>query len=49
MCLQMFATAKQSEIIEIFKEGTSIQKANIFKIMSRLDAANASAYRKIGR
>ena len=49
MCLQMFANAKSNEIIEIFKQGSSVQKSNIFKIMSKMDAANASAYRSIGR
>ncbi len=49
MCLQMFANAKSTEIIEIFKQGSSVQKSNIFKIMTKIDAANASEYRKIGR
>lgn len=49
MCLQMFANAKSSEIVEIFKQGNSAQKSNVIKIMSRIDAANAAAYRKIGR
>ncbi len=49
MCLQMFANAKSAEIIEIFKKGNSSQKSNIQKIMTKIDAANASAYRSIGR
>ena len=49
MCLQMFANAKSAEIIEIFKQGNSAQKSNILKIMTKIDAANASAYRAIGR
>ncbi len=50
MLIQMFANAKSSEIIEVFKNGTREQKTKIKSIMSKLDAANASKYRtQIGR
>ena len=47
--VQMFTNAKSQEIIEIFKLGTKQQKTKIFQLMVKLDAANASKYRAIGR
>lgn len=49
MIIQMFTNAKSQEIIEIFKVGTPQQKSKIFQVMARMDAANASKYRALGR
>jgi len=49
MITQMFTNAKSQEIIEIFKLGNKQQKTKIFQLMVKLDAANASKYRAIGR
>ena len=48
MILQMFATTKSEEIIEIFKVSARNQKSRVYSIMSKLDAANANKYRAIG-
>jgi len=47
MILQMFLNAKSNEIVEIFKRGTSSEKDKTIRIMSRIDAPNASEYRSI--
>ena len=47
MILQLFLNAKSDEIIEIFKRGTSDEKSKTVRIMSRIDATNASEYRTI--
>ncbi len=49
MIMQMFANAKSGEIVEIFKGGTKDEKKNVIQVMSRIDVANASRYRAIGR
>jgi hypothetical protein len=50
MIVQMFANAKGSEVIEIFKKGTSDEKTKVRSIMSKIDAPNANKYRtEIGR
>ncbi len=50
MLIQMFANAKSSEVIEIFKKGTRDEKTKVRSIMSKIDAPNASKYRtEIGR
>ncbi len=50
MILQMFTNAKSSEIIEIFKKGTTQEKTRVRSIMAKIDASNASKYRtQIGR
>lgn len=49
MILQMFANAKASEIVEIFKEGSSREKTRVYQIMTKIDAANAAKYRPIRR
>ena len=50
MIIQMFTNAKSTEIIEIFKKGTSEEKRSVRTIMSKIDASNASKYRnQIGR
>ena len=38
---------ESDEIIEIFKRGTSDEKSKTVRIMSRIDATNASEYRTI--
>lgn len=49
MIMQMFANSKRDELIEIFKQGTKPEKDNFHKIMVRIDASNASEYRRIGK
>jgi len=49
MIMQMFANCKRKELIEIMKKGDKSQKDDFFKIMVRVDAANASEYAKVGR
>ncbi len=50
MLIQMFANAKATEIIEIFKKGNRDEKTKVRSIMSKIDASNASRYRtEIGR
>ena len=48
MIIQMFSNAKSKEVIEIFKKGTSVEKSSVRRIMTKIDASNASNYRKIG-
>ena len=47
MIVQMFCNAKRRELIEIFNEGTPQEKNKFIQIMSRIDPANASAYRAV--
>jgi len=49
MIMQMFANSKRDELIEIFKNGTKIEKDEFHKIMVRIDASNANEYRRIGK
>ncbi len=49
MIIQMFVNAKYSEIIEIFKLGTTNEKKRVYEIMTKLDAAGASRYLAIGK
>jgi len=49
MIMQMFANCKRKELIEIMKKGDRKQKDDFFKVMVRVDAANASEYAKVGR
>jgi len=49
MLVTMFADAKGPEIIEVFKEGTTQQKSQVKKVMSKMDPANSSKYNTIGR
>ena len=49
MIMQMFANSKRDELIEIFKQGTKIEKDDLHKIMVRIDASNANEYRRIGK
>ncbi|RMG76639.1 MAG: DUF4835 family protein [Bacteroidetes bacterium] len=47
MIIQMFANAKRSEIIEIFKGASSQQLEKVISVMQRADPSNASEYRKL--
>lgn len=47
MIVQLFALAKGDEIIEVFKGGSRQEQNDVIRIMSKIDAANASKYRKI--
>ncbi len=47
MVVQMFNNAKADEIVEVFKVSSQTQKSNVKRIMTKIDAANASRYRKI--
>lgn len=47
MIIQMFANSKGNEIVEIFKESTPQQKAQIFATMNKIDAPNANKYRDL--
>lgn len=49
MIVQMFSNTKAEEIIEIFKVAGRDQKSKVTQIMGRLDPAQSSKYRKIGR
>jgi hypothetical protein len=49
MIVTMFADAKSSEIIEIFKESTSAQKTEIKQLMSKIDPSNSNKYNTVGR
>ena len=49
MIMQMFANSKRAELIEIFKQGTKLEKDDFHKIMVRIDASNANEYRRIGK
>ena len=48
MAIQMFANAKSTELIEIFKIAPRQQKTRVYAIMSKVDAANTSKYRAMG-
>lgn len=45
--LQLFMEAKSDEIVDIFKEGTSMEKSTVVNIMKELDPANSTQYDKI--
>lgn len=47
LILQMFLNAKSDEVIQIFKRGAGSEKDKVVRIMSRIDATNASEYRQI--
>jgi len=47
MIVQMFFNAKNGELVDIFREGTSAEKKEIIRICSKLDPVNAIKYRKI--
>ena len=45
--IQMFNNAKSSEVIEIFKRGSSTEQDRVIQVMSRVDPAGSSKYRAI--
>ena len=47
MILQVFSNTKASELVEIYKQGTTKEQNTIIQTMTRIDAANASKYRAI--
>lgn len=48
MAIQLFANAKNQEIIEIFKEADMGMKRQVRDLMGLIDPANASRYNQIG-
>ena len=47
MVVQMFANAKSTELVEIFKRGTIQEKNRFIQIMTKVDAPNAGKYRGV--
>ncbi len=47
MVVRLFALAKGDEVVEIFKGGTRKEQNDAIRVMSKIDAANSSKYRKI--
>jgi hypothetical protein len=45
--LQLFIQAKRDEFINLYSEGSTIEKNNAIKILSQIDPANSSKYQKI--
>jgi hypothetical protein len=45
--LQLFFNAKKDEIIELFKEGTSSEKAEVVQLLKRINPSNSNDYEKI--
>ena len=48
LAVRTFAATKSAEMIEIFKNASSDQKARFIQIMTRIDPANASKYSQVG-
>ena len=48
MAIQIFANAKNQEIVEVFKMADSPMKRQIQDLMALIDPANASRYQQIG-
>ncbi|HNL40369.1 MAG TPA: DUF4835 family protein, partial [Saprospiraceae bacterium] len=48
MIVQMFATSKRDELIEMWKVGAKPQKERVIQIMTKIDPANTQRYREIG-
>lgn len=48
MAIQLFANAKNQEVVEIFKEADMNQKRQVRDLMGLIDPANASRYNAIG-
>lgn len=50
MVVRLFIVSKADEVLEIFKESTPTQKTSVRETLSKLDASNASKYRRaLGR
>lgn len=45
--IQIFNNAKSSEVIEIFKRGSTTEQDRVIQVMSRVDPAGSSKYRAI--
>ncbi len=45
--LQLFMQVKKDEIVNIFKQGTSLEKSSVVNVMREIDPANASTYDNI--
>ncbi len=48
MAIQLFANAKNQEVVEIFKEADMSMKRQVKDLMGLIDPANASRYNQIG-
>lgn len=44
---QLFLNAKRTEIIEIFRRGTSSERSTVRQVMTRVDPANGADYRSL--
>ncbi len=49
MIIQMFASAKSQEVIDIFIQGASNEKSSVADIMAKIDASHASKYSRLRR
>ena len=47
--LQLFFNAKSDELVNIFKEGTAQEKAQVIALLGELDPTNNSKYQKINQ
>ena len=47
--LQIFFNAKSSEIVDLFIEGTTNEKAEITNLLTKIDANNLAKYDKIAK
>jgi hypothetical protein len=47
--LQLFFNAKSDELVNIFKQATSQEKAQVIELLSELDPTNSSKYQKINQ
>jgi hypothetical protein len=45
---QIFSISKGNEIVDIFKQGTAIEKGRILQLMPKIDPANSQKYYQIG-
>jgi hypothetical protein len=48
MIVQMFATTKRDELVEMWKLGSKPQRERVIQIMSKIDPANGPRWREIG-
>lgn len=44
---QLFLNAKRTEILELFKRGTTAERNNVRQVMTRVDPANGAQYRSL--
>ncbi len=45
--LSIIASSKASEIVEIYKNGTGVEKTKVYQIMTRVDPSNLQLYRTL--